>query len=65
MLPVGGSGWNGEEGDVEAGVCNSWLIILISYVRFDCEGDTMPRRDSATSGRFRCPRYRVRDVVTR
>ncbi len=44
---------------------NNPKSLLISYVRFDCEGDTMPRRDSATSGRFRCPRDRVRDVVTR
>lgn len=26
-LVLGGSGWNREEGDVEAGVCNCWLII--------------------------------------
>ena len=43
---------------------NNPKSLLISNVRFDCEGDdTMPVK-VPPPGRFRCPRGRVRDVVT-
>jgi hypothetical protein len=46
-------------------LANNTKSLLISYVRVDCEGDDTMPVTVPPSWRFRCPRGRVRDVVTR